>query len=102
MQPTRSSSTGFLVETETRPPWLPRELERSGVATAAAWTADGLYAEAGRTLGGLLRALEQAGVQVVSVQRGTRGQGWWTTARPARGAAARLCNPRSACWLPTG
>ncbi len=97
LYPTR----GFIIELDRTPAGLVRRLERDGVALIASRTVEGIYAEPATSLAALLAALDQAGLNVVTLRPAGETRPWertsgaWRTARPA------IRNPRSACWLPT-
>lgn len=96
----KATGRGFIVQVDKLPASLPAKLENEGWATIAAKTVDGLYIEPAASLGVIVGALEEAGVQIVALRSTTQTRAWEKNALFFR-KPSRLRNPLSACWLPT-
>jgi hypothetical protein len=91
---------GFVVEADPVPAALVQWLERSGVATLAARTVDGVYVEPSISISRVLAVMRDEGLKIENVRRAGATPSWhWS--RSATGTRQRLGNPLSPAWLPT-
>lgn len=96
----KTNNRGFIVQVDKLPASLPAQLEADGWANIAAKTVEGLYLEPAQSLGAIIGALEEAGVEVLALRCTTQSRAWEKNATFFR-KPSRLRNPLSACYLPT-
>jgi hypothetical protein len=88
---------GYIVQLDHTPGSLGDRLEETGSARMASRTVEGLYVEPQASLGALVTALEDQGLEIQGL-RSVSAVRAWEAQKPGR--RNRLRNPLSACWVP--